>query len=126
MRTLNTYPDHSLVPVTQLRKIWRPLFDARRQDVNGHSVWHRGHFLVESVPAGDLEGDQADLPRAPRNLKWPLDPADVQDVDRRGAERDGAPYRDGVHKPAVEVVLAVDRDRRQQAGNRARGEHGRH
>jgi hypothetical protein len=81
---------------------------------------------VEAVPAGDLEGDQADLPRPPGNLKWPFDPAHVQHVDGRGAERDRAPHRDRVHKPAVEIVLAVDGDRRQQARNRAGGKHGRY
>jgi hypothetical protein len=126
MRTLDTYPDHSLVPVTQLRKIWRPLIDSRRQDVNGHPVRHSGHLLVEPVPAGDLERDQADLPRAPGDLERPLDPADVQHVDGRGAEHHSAPHRDGVHEPAVEVVLAVNSDRRQQAGDRAGGKHGRH
>jgi hypothetical protein len=46
-----------------LRQIWRPPVTARGQDVHEHAAGQRRHLLVESMPASDLEGDEADLPR---------------------------------------------------------------
>ena len=60
---------------------------------------------MKAVPAGDLERDQADLPRAGRDRERALDPAHVQHVDAGRAQRDGPADRDGVNEAAVEVVL---------------------
>ena len=62
---------------------------------------------MEPVPAGDLEGHQAHLPGAARHGQRALDPPDVQDVDRAGAQGNGPADRNGIDQPAVEVVLAV-------------------
>jgi hypothetical protein len=81
---------------------------------------------MEPVPPGNLEGHQADLPRALRHRERALDPADLKHVHRRGAERHRPADRDGVDEAAVEIVLATDVDGRQQAGYRARREYGRY
>src|SRR4029077_14431056 len=62
VRTLDTRTDLSLVAVPELRKIRRPPVCARGQDMHADVVGQSRHLLVEPVPAGDLEGDQADLP----------------------------------------------------------------
>src|ERR1022692_4027588 len=126
VRPLDTYLDHSLVAIAKLRQIWRPSFSAGRQHVHIHVVGQCRHLLVESVPAGNLESDQADLPRAAGWRQRTLDPAGVQDVDTAGAKSDGTPDRDGIDEPAVEVMLAVDLDRRQQPRNGAGGQHSGH
>jgi len=77
------------------------------------------------VPARDLERDQAHLPGPGRDRERALDPADVQHVDGTGAERDRPADRDGVDEAAVEIVRAVNLDRGQQAGHRARRHDGR-
>src|SRR5439155_1322563 len=65
-------------------------------------------------------GDEGDLHRRAWRAERSLDPSDLQDVDVLRAELDGARDRDAVHDPAVDEVLAVDRDRREHAGNRGR------
>jgi hypothetical protein len=93
--------------------------------VNLDVVGQTGHLLVKPVPAGDLERDQADLPQPLRRGQRALDPAHLQHVDAAAPERDRPSHRDRMHQPAVEVVLAVHLDRRQQPRHRARGQHGR-
>ena len=99
---------------------------AGRQHMHLHAAGQCRHLLVEPVPAGDLEGDQAHLPRAARHGQRTVDPAYLQDVDGAGAQGDGPPDRDRIDQAAVEVVLAIDGNRRQQPGHRTRGQHGRH
>ena len=90
------------------------------QDVDAHAGRHGGHVPGEAVPAGDLERDRGDLPRAPRHRERPLDPADLDHVDRGRAVLDRSADRDRVHQAAVEEVLAVDLDRRVEARARRR------
>src|SRR5680860_153609 len=78
----------------------------------------------EAVPAGDLEGDPRHLPRLPWRLEGPVDPAHLQHEDPVRAHLNGPAHRDGVHDPAVEVVLAVHAGRRQQAGYGRTRHHG--
>ena len=54
-----------------------------------------------------------------------LDPSDVEHEDPPRAQLHRPADRDAVHQSAVEVVLAVDPYRRQQARHGGRGEHGR-
>ena len=91
-----------------------------------HAVRQRRHLLVEAVPPGDLERDQAHLPGAAGHRQRALDPAHVQHPHGAGAQRHRPADRDRVNQPAVEVVPAVHLHRGQQPGDRARREHGRH
>ena len=93
------------------------LLAAGWQNVDLHTGRKRGHFLVKAVPAGDLERDEAHLPRPGRDRERTLAPADAQHIDDGGAERDRTADRDGVDEAAVEVVLTVDlyRGKRGQA-----------
>src|SRR3954466_12740786 len=88
-------------------------------------MWReRGHVCRESVPAGDLEGDERDLPRPGWRAQRTVDPPNVQHVDRVGAESYRPTDGDAVHQASVEVVLALQFDRRQQPGYGGGGEHG--
>ena len=84
-------------------------------------VGQRGHLAVEAVPAGDLEGHPGDLPRLAWEAQRPVDAADLEHEDPVGAALDGPADRDRVHDAAVEVVLAVDDGRAQQAGHGGAG-----
>jgi hypothetical protein len=94
--------------------------------MNANMRGQRGHLLVEPVPPGDLERDQSHLPHPGGHLKRALDPAHLQHVHGAGSQRDGPAHRDRVDQAAVEVVRAVDLDRRQQPGHRAGGHDGGH
>src|SRR6478752_8937112 len=100
------------VPVAQLGQIGRPAVAAGREHVHPHPVRDGGDLLVEPVPPGDLERDQADLPGPARHGQRALYPAHVQHVDGGGAERYGPAGRDRVDQAAVEEMLAADLDRR--------------
>jgi hypothetical protein len=117
-----------LGPVTgpELRQSRREPVSAGGQDVHPHMVRERGHLLVEPVPPGDLERDQPHFPRAGGDRQRALDPAHLEHVDGGGAERDSPPDRDRVDETAVEIVGAVDLDRRKQPGHRAGGHDRRH
>ena len=104
--------------------VLRRLGLAGRHDVDLDVVRQRGEVAEEAVPARDLERHQRDLPRPARRLERAVEAADVHDEDAVGAERDGAVDRDGVDDAAVDVVLAADLDRRQDARHRRAGEHG--
>ena len=125
--TLDALADPSLIPVPQLGQVWRGPVSARGQDVHLDVLGQRRHFLVEPVPAGDLEGDQTHLPRPPRHRQRALDPADVQDVDgtwRRGRR----PARPGWNGPGRRrssarrrpLPAAAGRARRTRPARRAR------
>jgi hypothetical protein len=114
------------VPGPELRQSRREPVSAGGQDVHPHVVRKRGHLLVEAVPPGDLERDQPYLPRPGGDRQRALDPAHLKYVDGAGTERDGPPDRDRVDETAVEIVGAVDLDRRKQPWHRARGHDGRH
>jgi hypothetical protein len=122
IRAFDALPHLSPVTITELWQSGRQPVTAGGQDVNADAGGQRQHLLVEPVPAGDLERHQPHLPRTGRDLQRALDPAHLQHVDVAGAQRDGPPDRDGIHQAAVEVVGAVDLNRRQQPGHRARGE----
>jgi hypothetical protein len=94
--------------------------------VHADVIGQRSHLLVKSISPGDLEGDKAHLPRSARYRERALDPADLQDVDGAGTERDSPSHRDGMDQAAVDVMLAVDLDRREQARHGAGGQDGGH
>jgi hypothetical protein len=96
---------------------------ARRQDVQRDVRREGGQIGGEAVPPGDLERDRRDLPRPGRRAQGAVDAPDVQHVDRLRPEGHGPADGDAVDEPAVEVVLAVQFDRRQQAGDGGGGEH---
>src|ERR1700758_1485826 len=87
-------------------------------------VWERLQVVGEAVAPRHLEGDESHLPGPARRLKWLLEPADLEDVDRRRAQPDGAGDGDRVDDATVDVVLVVDLDRGEDPRHRARGEHG--
>jgi hypothetical protein len=126
IRAFDTLPHPSPFTMTELRQTRLDPVPSGRQDVHLHVVRQRRHLLVEPVPAGDLERDQPHLPRPGGDRQRALDAAHLQHVDGARAQRDGSPDRDRIHQAAVEVMGAVDLDRRQQPGHRARGQHRRH
>jgi hypothetical protein len=123
---LDALPHPGRVTGPELRQSRREPVSAGGQDMHPHVVRKRGHLLVEPVPPGDLERDQPYLPRPGGDRQRALDPAHLEHVDGGGAERDGPPDRDRIDETAVEIVGAVDLDRREQPGHRAGGHDGRH
>src|ERR1022692_2589263 len=93
--------------------------------MDAHVGGQRLHLLVESMPASDLKGNKAHLPWTAWHRQRTLDPAHVQHVDSAGAQRDGPADRDGMDQAAIEVMFAVDLDRRQQPWYGAGRQHGR-
>ena len=123
---LDPRPDPILIAVPELGKVGWARVAAGRQHVHRNCAGQRGHFLVEPVPAGDLERDQPHLPGPARHGQRAFDPPHLQDVDGAGAQGDGPADRNGIDQPAVEIVLAVHLHRREQPGHRAGGQYGGH
>ena len=73
-----------------------------------------GQLADEPVPPGDLERHPGDLPWPLRRGQRPVDPADLEHEDPGRTELRRPADRDGVHDPAVEVVLVAHLGRRQQ------------
>ena len=96
-----------------------------REDVDFDRFGKAGEFLPELVAPGDLEGDHRHLPWSSGRFQRLLQTTHVKDEDARCAQFGGPPDRDGADEAAVEVVLTVDLDGRQQAGHRTRRQHGR-
>src|SRR6185503_9999592 len=97
---------------------------AGREDVHLDVVGRGGEVAGEAVPAGDLERDDADLPRVARRDEGLLDAPDLQHEHPPRAELDGPAERDAVHEASVQIVMVVDPDRGEQAGDRGGGQDG--
>src|SRR5580704_19469525 len=93
----------------------RHLLFAAGQHVHAHLGWQVRHLLDEPMPASDLERGKAYVPQRAWRSKRLLDSADMQNVNFVSAECQGPADRDRVHKAAVEEVLAVDDDGRQES-----------
>lgn len=76
------------------------------------------------MPARDLEGHQAHLPRPTRRFEGTVHPPYLENVDLRGPELDRPAHRNAVHEPSVQEVLTVDDDRSEQPRHGRGGEHG--
>src|SRR6266550_2651467 len=94
------------------------------QDVGHDAGGDVRHVMGEAMPAGDLKRDGHHLQEVARWLQRPLDPADVEDVQLRGAKGDGPLDRDAVDDPAVHEMLTADLDHREQAGYSRGGDDG--
>jgi hypothetical protein len=83
-----------------------------------------GQVTDKAMAPGDLEGHERDLPWPTRRLERPLDATHVEHIDHLGPELDGASDGDAVDDPAVEEVLSLYLDGRQDARHGRGGKHG--
>jgi len=76
--------------------------------VNGHIGANPFEVAVESVPAGDLERGEPDLPQEPRRREFFLETADVQHPDGVRAVSHRPIERNAVDEAAVEEVRGYE------------------
>ena len=82
------------------------------------------HFFHKTVSPGHLERDQADVPRGTGSRERALNPSHMQNVNLGSPEGQGPADGNGMHQTAVQEMLIANPHRRQQARDRARGQHG--
>ena len=95
---------------------------AGRQHVNLDRLREIVHLAGETMATRDLERDQSDLPRLGGFRQRLLDTSDLEHEDRGRPQRNRSIHGDAVDESAIEEVLTVQLDGRQQPGHGRRGQ----